>query len=166
MSPKGLAADLQIPLEEAEFLFERYFIAFPRIKGLLDSLGNYGTQNGFIRTINPFRRKRYFPYWKGDATPKNLLGQIDRASKNAPIQGSASDMVKIALIMLRRWINKNSLRDKVQMFLQLHDEIAITCSPELADTIKDKVTEYMEGAATLVLNNTLLKAEVEISDTW
>ena len=166
LSPKGLAADLQIPLEEAESLFQKYFIAFPNIGGLLDSLGNYGTDNGFIRTVAPFRRKRYFPYWKGAQTPKNLLGQIDRASKNTPIQGSSSDIVKIALIMLRKWINSNNLRSKVQLFLQLHDEIAASCHESMAETVSNMVTICMERAAEIVLNNTLLKAEVEISDTW
>ena len=166
LSPKGLAADLQIPLEEAESLFQKYFIAFPNIGGLLDSLGNYGTNNGFIRTVAPFRRKRYFPYWKGAQTPKNLLGLIDRASKNTPIQGSSSDIVKIALIMLRKWINSNNLRSKVQLFLQLHDEIAASCHESMAETVSNMVTICMERAAEIVLNNTLLKAEVEISDTW
>jgi DNA polymerase I-like protein with 3'-5' exonuclease and polymerase domains len=71
-------------LSEAEELFEDYFNAFPKIKGTLDAFGNFGKMNGFIRTIAPFRRKRYFPYWKGEDTPKGLLGQIERASKNMP----------------------------------------------------------------------------------
>ena len=84
LSPKGLSADLDITLDEAEKLFADYFNAFPNIKGLLDSFGNYGKLNGFIRTVAPFRRKRYFPYWRGLETTKTLLGQIERASKNMP----------------------------------------------------------------------------------
>ena len=82
------------------------------------------------------------------------------------IQGSSSDMVKIALIMLRKWINTNNLRDSIQLFLQLHDEIAVCCREDLAETVSNMVTICMERAAEIVLNNTLLKAEVEISDTW
>ena len=54
-----------------------------------------------------------------------------------PIQGSSSDMIKIALIMLRKWINSNNLRSKVQLFLQLHDEIAVSCHESIAKTVGD-----------------------------
>lgn len=84
LSEVGLSADLDITVDEAAALFKKYFQKFPRIHGLLDAFGKYGTSHGFIRTIAPFRRKRYFPYWKGPETPRGLLGQIERASKNMP----------------------------------------------------------------------------------
>lgn len=82
------------------------------------------------------------------------------------IQGSSSDMVKIALVEFRRWLNLKSLRDKVQPFVQLHDEIAISCHTSMKEVVLAKVTEVMETAATLVLNNTLLKVDAEINGTW
>ena len=166
LSAKGLAADLSISIEEAEVKFNAFYAAFPKIKGTLDAFGAYGTNNGFIRTIAPFRRKRYFPYWKGPQTPKNLLGQIERASKNAPIQGCNADFCKMSLIMLRKWINSNGLRDKVCLYLQLHDEIAISCHKDVAELVLSKTVEVMEYAAEYVLKNKLLKVEAEISDTW
>lgn len=84
LSSKGLAADLGISIEEADEKYDAFYAAFPKIKGTLEAFGNFGRMNGFIRTIAPFRRKRYFPYWKGEDTPKGLLGQIERASKNMP----------------------------------------------------------------------------------
>ena len=166
LSPKGLAADLYLELSEAEELFDDYFRAFPKIKGTLDAFSNFGKMNGFIRTIAPFRRKRYFPYWKGEDTPKGLMGQISRASMNSPIQGANADFCKIALIMLRKWINKNDLRNKVRLYLQLHDEITLTCHRDISELVLSKTIECMETAATLVLKNTLLKVDAEISETW
>jgi len=84
LSPKGLANDIHVTVEEASQIFDRYFIAFEGIKSILDGFGEYGKNNGFIRTIAPFRRKRYFPYWNGPSTAKGLLSQIERASKNMP----------------------------------------------------------------------------------
>lgn len=87
MSEIALSSDLGISTAEAKQLMEDYFNSFPAIKGLLQALGHFGTQNGFIRTPAPMRRKRYFPYWKGEATSSYLMGKIERASKNMPIQG-------------------------------------------------------------------------------
>lgn len=166
LSFKGLAADLNISLQEAEELFNKYFEAFPNIKALLDSYGNFGKLNGYIRTIAPWRRKRYYPYWRGADTAKNMLAQIERASKNMPIQGSSSDMVKIALIEMRRWINKNDLRDSVRLYSQVHDEISVSCKDALIPEVKAQLQFVMEKAAEVCLGNTLLKVEIQDSKTW
>lgn len=166
LSPVGLSADLNITLDEAEALFKKYFQKFPRIHNLLDSFGKFGVTNGYIRTVAPFRRKRYFPYWKGTDTAKNLLGQIERASKNTPIQGTSADMVKIALIKMRRWINKNNYRDVIQMFVQVHDEINLIAKNDYAEEAAKVLGQIMRDAATIVLNNDLLKADSEIRDLW
>jgi DNA polymerase-1 len=166
LSPKGLAADLKITLPEAEELFTKYFITFPYIRGLLDSFGEYGKTYGYIKTIAPWSRKRYYPYWRGIDTPRGQLGQIERASKNMPIQGSSADMCKIALIGLRRWINTENYRDKVKLYVQVHDEISTICEDSIAEIVKARVTYIMEEAAKICLGNTLLKAEAEISKLW
>ena len=83
-----------------------------------------------------------------------------------PIQGSSSDMVKIAMIEFRRWINKNNYRDVIRPFVQLHDEIAISCHISMKEIASKKLVEVMEDAATTVLKNKLLKADLEIHETW
>ena len=82
------------------------------------------------------------------------------------IQGCNADFCKIALIMLRKWINKSDLRNKVRLYLQLHDEITLTCHRDISELVLSKTIECMETAATLVLKNTLLKVDAEISETW
>ena len=166
LSPKGLSADLDIPLQEAEELFNTYFTTFPAIKGLLDSFGNFGKLNGFIRTKAPWKRKRYFPYWRGADTAKNMLSQIERASKNMPIQGLGSEHIKITAIEMRRWINRENLRDSVQFFMQVHDQLDLICKKHLADLVAKQLVFVMEKAAEICLNNTLMKADVQITDVW
>ena len=68
--------------------------------------------------------------------------------------------------MLRRWINSNQLRDKIHIVIKVHDEINCVCAPELAETLAQKLQEFMELAAKEVLKNDLLRSEPEISDCW
>ena len=82
------------------------------------------------------------------------------------VQGSSADMIKIAMINMRRWINTENLRDVVQMFVQVHDEINLNSRDDYAELTAQKLTEFMEKAAEIVLNNTLLKAESEITKKW
>lgn len=167
LSPKGLAADLNISLQEAEELFDKYFKAFPSIKQLLESFGNFGKLNGFIRTTAPWRRKRYFPYWRGAAdTPKNMLSQIERASKNAPIQGLAADTVKIAAIEVRKYLNRNNLRDKAHLYMQIHDELIVNHEDSITEEISKALQDIMEKAAEVCLGNTLLKVDINTAKEW
>jgi len=166
MSAKGLSGKLKITLIEAESLIKAYFLSFPSIQGTLNAFGNYGLMNGFIRTPAPMRRKRYFPYWKGEETPKGLAGKISRASMNAPVQGFSADMIKIALILMRRYINNNNLRDVVKLFMQVHDQIDAITTKDVSERWSVIHKQIMEQAAEICLKNTLLKSEVKISDKW
>ena len=166
MSEIALAADLKISKQEAKNLMDDYFSSFPNIKGLLTALGNYGTRNGFIRTPAPLRRKRYFPYWKGTDTSSYLMGKIDRASKNAPIQGFSADITKIAMVKMRRFINDNNVRDHIKLFQQVHDQIDSMSIDAWRDDWAKTVTRLMEEAASMCLGNDLLKTDTEISIKW
>jgi DNA polymerase-1 len=120
-------------------------------------------QEGISKVV---RRKRYFPYWKGESTNKSLLGDIRRASMNAPIQGLAADMTKIAMIRLRNYLNKNNLRGLVKPFAQVHDQIDFDCDNSVAEEWANILKREMEEAAFICLNNRLLKTAVQISDLW
>lgn len=87
MGPHKLSDTLDIPLKEASELINKYFEAFPSIQKFLNQLGGYGKRHGYVMTARPFRRKRFFPNWDGGATSPKDMGEIERASKNTPIQG-------------------------------------------------------------------------------
>lgn len=97
MSKFKLSATMRIPLKEAQALIDLYFATFPKIKTVLNALGRFGVENGFIKTLFPFGRKRWFPYWRLQKVHikehlggqyNSDLGAIERASKNMPFQGS------------------------------------------------------------------------------
>ena len=96
MGPNKLADTLNIDLEGAKKLIERYFKEFPAIKGFLDKLGNFGKKFGYIKTFPPYNRKRWFSNWYpkiwNSKSSSMELGSIERASKNTPIQGASADI--------------------------------------------------------------------------
>lgn len=162
MSSYGLSSRLEIPENEAKLIITQYFAAFPKIKGFLDNLGQFGKYNGFIRTYSPYRRIRWFPEWKGNRTDN--MGKIIRASKNSPIQGSASDMTKSALIFLRNLVKE--LPYEVEIVAQIHDELACVCHKDNAEDLAQVLKKAMEDAADIILEKGLLKAEPTITPYW
>ena len=164
MGPHKLADTLLISIKEAERLIEKYFTAFPAIKNFLESLSNYGKQNGHIKTYAPYRRIRWFDAWDGDKTDKAMMGKIERASKNTPIQGSGADMCKSALIMVRDHIYENDL--PVKLVMTVHDQIDTIVHESYAHTWCKELREIMERSTLDIIPSGLLKAETEISTVW
>jgi len=164
MGPHKLADTLLISNREAEKLIQKYFTAFPAIKNFLVSLGNYGKVNGHIKTYAPYRRIRWFEEWKGINTDNAIMGKIERASKNTPIQGSGADMCKSALIMVRDHIYANNLPVKIVM--TVHDQIDTIVHKSYADTWKYTLQDIMETSTLDIIPSGLLKAETEISTVW
>ena len=164
MGPHKLADSLLISMREAEKLIQKYFTAFPAIKNFLTSLGNYGKVNGYIKTYAPYRRIRWFAEWKGINTDNAVMGKIERASMNTPIQGSGADMCKSALIMVRDYIYENDLPVKIVM--TVHDQIDTIVHKDYADAWCIKLREIMEESTLDIIPSGLLKAETEISTVW
>ncbi len=164
MGPHKLADTLLITIKEAERLIQKYFTAFPAIKNFLESLGNYGKQNGHIKTYAPYRRIRWFEEWQGERTDKAMMGKIERASKNTPIQGSGADMCKSALVMVRDHIHHNNL--PVKLVMTVHDQIDTIVHKSYADTWKYTLQDIMETSTLDIIPSGLLKAETEISTVW
>lgn len=164
MGPHKLADTLLISMNQAEKLIEKYFTAFPAIKNFLESLGNYGKQNGHIKTYAPYRRIRWFDAWDGDRTDKAMMGKIERASKNTPIQGSGADMCKSALVMVRDHIYHNNL--PVKLVMTVHDQIDTIVHENYAHTWKYTLQDIMETSTLDIIPSGLLKAETEISTVW
>ena len=163
MSEFKLADTLQISTDEAGALIKTYFSSFPKIKKFLDSLGAFGIQKGYILTYAPYRRIRWFPKWERGMSFK-VKGEIERASKNTPIQGASADMTKQAMIYIREEIRDNKW--PVKMVMTVHDQIDTICHIDRSEEWKVKMTELMEKAALVIVTNGLLKSETEISKVW
>jgi len=163
MSEFKLADTLNIEVDEAGKLISKYFSTFPKIKNFLDMLGDFGTKRGYILTYAPYRRRRWFPKWEKGMKFK-VKGEIERASKNTPIQGASADMTKQAMIYIREEIRDNKW--PVKMVMTVHDQIDTICHKDKAEEWKIKMTELMEKAALIIVTNGLLKSETEITDVW
>lgn len=176
MSEIKLAGELDITVPEAMALIRRYFTVFPAIGRTLTFLGEYGVTNGVIMTIAPFFRKRWFPHWAGytpwiEAHIKGIkyvpvLGEIERASKNHPIQGTGADMMKLAMVLVRNYIRDNNLRDTIKLACQVHDQLDTVCKDAYTEQWKVKLDELMCEAALLIIPTGILKADTQISSVW
>lgn len=176
MTEFKLAGELQISIPDARRLIAQFFSTFPLIGRALDFFGRFGVENGYVPTLYPFKRRRYFPEWLGvrsyirpylDVGLKvSLLGDIERASKNHPVQGTSADIVKTAMVITRNEIRDNKLRDKVRFQAQVHDQITTIAREEFAEEWKEKLNELMWEAGKLVIPSGILKADVQLSPVW
>lgn len=171
-----LAGDLNISVPEAKELIRTYFAAFPLIGRTLNFLGEFGVRNGFIQTLGPFYRKRWFPHWRENRPfieqhiqqikNNSTLGEIERASKNMPIQGSSADIVKIAMVLLRDWIRYNGYIDKINIIAQVHDQITTDCATQqIAEMWAPVMDNLMVEAGKVVVPSGILKAETNNTGT-
>ena len=168
MGPNKLSNTLNINVEGAKKLIEKYFQAFPAIKGFLDKLGNFGKKFGYIKTFPPYNRRRWFTNWypKIWAHKSSFmeLGSIERASKNTPIQGASADMTKRALVLMRNHIKDFNM--PVKLVMTVHDQIDTICKDDYIEQWKDYMRIIMEVAAKEIVTNGLLKAEVTVNNCW
>jgi DNA polymerase-1 len=168
MGPNKLADTLNIDVDDAKLLIEKYFEAFPSIKGFLDKLGNFGKKYGYIKTFPPYNRKRWFTNWYpriwDNKSAAMELGSIERASKNTPIQGASADMTKRALALMRVWIKDS--KAPVKLVMTVHDQIDTICKDDYLDSWTVTMKKIMELAAKEIVTNGLLKAEVTVSNCW
>ncbi len=140
ISAFGLSQRLDIPRKEAAEIIDSYFEQFPSIKTYMDEVVNHAREMGYVETI--MGRRRYLPdITSGNAT---LRGYAERNAINAPIQGSAADMIKIAMINIHRWMKQEKLRS--QMVMQVHDELVFDVHIDELNLMKAKVEEYMKTA--------------------
>jgi DNA polymerase-1 len=164
MGPAKLSDNLNISVKQASELIEQYFTKFPAIRQFLESNARFGVRNGYIQTYAPWHRVRYFDDWLPGRMEMATKSRIERVSKNTPIQGTAADMTKHALTLCYSHIKTNDL--PVRLVMTVHDQIDTICRRDYAETWAAKLKELMEQAATHIMGNELLKAEVEITDKW
>jgi hypothetical protein len=157
-----LAFRLKIPQEEAEMLVENFFKMLPNIKKMMDRFGDFALAKGRI-TEPVFGRSRFYDKWKLAVQEEH--GGIIRASYNMPIQSSGGALLKISLVLLRRWINHNNHQHNIQILMPYHDEISIQSLPAWTTLAKEKLQYFMVLSAKLAGFNGL-KASAKSGTSW
>ncbi len=158
MSAFGLTRSTDLTLAEAEDFVAAYFRQFPGIKKYLDGIRRQAAEQGYVETL--LGRRRYFPALKGQMN-RNLRNREEREAINAPIQGTAADIMKIAMVRLPSALKEAKL--KAQMLLQVHDELVLECPRgELEKTVR-VVKEVMESAYRLDIP---LETEARAGQNW
>ena len=153
----GLAERLNIPRGEAKELIDGYFETYPEVKLYMDSSIKKAQENGYVETI--LHRRRF----SADINSRNAIvrGYAERNAINAPIQGSAADIIKVAMVNIYDRFLRENIQSK--MILQVHDELNFNVSIEEIDKVKQIVIEEMENAAQLSVP---LIADCEVGNNW
>ena len=144
MSPFGLTRTTDLTLAEAEDFVSAYFEKFPGVKQYLDGIRKSAAEQGYVETL--LGRRRYFP---GLKNPQNMQvrNREEREAINAPIQGTAADIMKIAMLRMTTALKEAGLSAK--MLLQVHDELVLECPVDEIDAAAAVVSEIMETAFTI-----------------
>ena len=141
----GLAERLDIPRDEAKMLIDGYFATFPQVHDYMEKSKEIARQKGYVTTL--FGRRRYLP----DINSHNatVRGFAERNAINAPIQGTAADIIKVAMIRIHNRFNAEGIRSK--MILQVHDELNFSVYPEEKERVERIVLEEMQAAFPLIV---------------
>ena len=157
ISAFGLSQRLEIPRKEAKEIIEGYFASYPKVKEYMDRVVEEAKRDGYVSTI--FGRRRYL----NDIASRNAVarGLAERNAVNAPIQGSAADIMKIAMINVHRRFAAEGIRSRV--ILQVHDELVVDMLRSEQERVTAIVTECMESAAQLKVR---LIADAGVGGNW
>lgn len=157
ISAFGLAQNLGISRTEAKEIIDAYFEEFPAIKRYMDNAINKAREQGYAETI--LGRRRYLR----DINSRNMTvrGFAERNAINAPIQGSAADIIKIAMINIHNWLEEENLKTK--MILQVHDELVFDAHNDELELLKAKIPELMKNAVQLAVP---LEVEIGTGKNW
>jgi len=157
ISAYGLSQRLNIPRKEAASIIENYFEKYPGIKKYMDESIEFARKHGYVETI--MKRRRYL----SDINSGNAVvrGYAERNAINTPIQGSAADLIKVAMINIHRTFVENNFQSK--LLLQVHDELVFDAHRDEIDTISKMIKERMESAANLRVP---LVVELNTADNW
>jgi DNA polymerase-1 len=153
----GLSQNLGISRTEAKQIIDSYFAQYSTIKGYMDNAVKNARENGYVETI--MQRRRYLP----DINSANAVvrGFAERNAINAPIQGSAADIVKLAMVAVDKAMTEAKVQSK--MILQVHDELVFDVLKGEEEVMKKLVKTAMEGAIQLAVP---MEVEMELADNW
>ncbi len=157
ISPFSLSQDIGITVQEAKEYMDKYFAHYSGVRAYMDGVVEQAKQSGAVATL--WGRRRWIPEIKSSNFNTRSFGE--RVALNAPIQGTAADMIKLAMIQVRDRLQAEGLAGK--LVLQVHDELIVECPEQEAEAVCKLVAETMEGAAALSVP---LLAETHAGKTW
>ncbi|MDR9367128.1 MAG: DNA polymerase I [Balneolaceae bacterium] len=157
VSAYGLASRLGIENSEGKDMIDQYFERFPNILNYINDTKAFAREHGYVKTL--MGRRRYIPDIKSGNW--NVRGFAERTAINMPIQGTAADIIKLAMINIHHWLKENNKQSR--MLLQVHDELIFEIHESELDSVPDKIVELMESAFEL---DVPLKVEAGIGENW
>lgn len=164
MSEFKLSKTIDVDVEVAADIIARFFKAVPKVESYLAGLGKYSTSHMCSRTLAPFYRIRHYEIPSNEPNTWKVLGAIERAGKNHPIQGSNADLTKAALVFMRKYIKDNNV--PVQIVNVIHDEIITEVHEDYAEEWRPIMEGIMVQAAQLVIKSIPVKVDCKISNHW
>ena len=157
MSAFGLAQNLGIERRVASHYIDEYFARYPGVKRYMEAKRAEAHAQGYVETA--FGRRLWIPEIASSRKP--LQAAAERAAINAPMQGTAADLIKLAMIRVDAWLKDAGL--KTRLVLQVHDELILEAPVDEAELVKEKVPQLMAEVASLSVP---LVAEVGMGDSW
>ncbi|GFZ31682.1 DNA polymerase [Clostridium zeae] len=157
ISDFSLSQDLHITKKEAKEYMDIYFERYPKIREFMDNIIIEAGKDGYVTTI--LNRRRFIP--EITASNKIVKSLGERLAMNAPIQGSAADIIKMAMVSVYNKLKEKKMKSK--LILQVHDELIINVVPEELEQIKTIIKEEMESAVSL---NVPLEVDINIGESW
>ncbi len=157
ISDFGLSNNIGIGIKEAASYIDQYFKKYPDVKIFMDKQIEDAKTNGYVRTM--FNRKRYIPELK--SSNRNLRSFGERMAMNTPIQGSAADIIKIAMIKIYRELTEKKLKSRLS--LQIHDELIIETEPSEIEEVQDIIRRNMESAVEM---DVPLTVDMKVGESW
>jgi len=153
----GLARDLKIPKKEAKLYIDNYFARYPMVKKYMDDIVKEGKEKGYVTTI--LNRIRYIPELSSANAVQRSFGE--RIAMNTPIQGSAADIIKIAMVRVYKELKNRKMKSK--LILQVHDELIVEAHKDEVEEVKKIVKEKMETAFDLKVP---LIVDINVGMSW
>jgi DNA polymerase-1 len=157
MSAFGLAKQLGISRGEAQEYVHLYFDRYPGVKAFMDNIRDKASADGYVETV--FGRRLYLP--EINARNANRRQYAERTAINAPMQGTAADIIKKAMLAVHGWLQAD--KPGARMIMQVHDELVFEVDVERVDSVRERVTALMNGAATLTVP---LKVDIGVGKNW
>lgn len=157
MSSFGLAKQLKIPIHEAKNYMNIYFERYPKIKSYMSEIKNSARKNGYVQTL--YGRKLYLPEINSKQPQRRKYAE--RTAINAPVQGTAADIIKIAMIDINNWLKKNN--SKTKMIMQVHDELVFEIYEKDIKSEVENIVSIMKGCVELDLP---LEVNYGIDSNW
>lgn len=159
MSAFGLSKQLGIDRKKAELYMKIYFERYPGVQAYMEKTRALAVQQGFVETLHG--RRLYFPDIYSSNQGKKRAAE--RTAINAPLQGTAADIIKLAMIQLQSWIDSQAVSDKIKMIMQVHDELVFEVAENFVEQAKEAVKQAMEQSVVL---STPLLISMGVGENW